>query len=151
VNNLFETHDKFHAVLRSMIQSKDSTETSEVEQEQTKLVKRGNTRYGKFMTYREQDLLRKEKKRQASQLLSDNRTFDVEGLKADKSKGNFGGVFKSFSEKELNNKLNGDEMGSSFVKMIVENKVKVVPPMATEAELKSFSKTGNFGGFSILQ
>lgn len=135
-----------------MIQSKDSTETYEVEQEQTKSVSfGGNTRHGVFMSYRDQDRLRKQKKREASQLLSDNRTFDVEGLKADKSNGNFGGVFKSSTEAELKSKLNGDEFGASFVKMIVENKVKVNAPMATEAELKSYSKTGNFGSFSILQ
>lgn len=152
MKHAFETHDKFHATLSSMIQSKDSTETNMVEQEQTKSVKYGgNSRLGKFMSYRDQDRLRKQKKRESSQLLSDNRTFDVEGLKADKSKGNFGGVFKSSTETQFKNKLNGDEFGASFVKMIVENKVKVNAPMATEAELKSFAKTGNFGSFSILQ
>ena len=157
MNNAFETHDKFHADLRSMIQSKDSTDSTlvVVRTELAKPVKntgvKGKMVKGKFITFLELDEQRRQAKIEASQLLSDNRTFDVEGLKADKSNGNFGGVFRSFSEREFYNKLNGDEFGASFVKMIAENKVKVNAPMATEAELKSYAKTGNFGSFSILR
>jgi hypothetical protein len=151
VNNQFEAVDQFHSTLRTMIQNEDSSVSSnEVEQEQTPKIK-GKKVHGKFMTYQELDEQRHQASLEAMKLVSECRVCDVEGKKSFKHHGNFGGVFRSSTEKELNMKLNGDEMGASFIKLIAQENVKMNFPMATEAELKSFSKTGNFGGFSILQ
>lgn len=105
---------------------------------------------GKFMTYYEIDQQRHQMKKLAMQLVSDARKVDVEGKKSFKHNGNFDGVFKSSSEQELNKKLNGDDMGASITKLMVEDKVKINYPMATEKELKSFEETGSFG-FDLLR
>lgn len=145
---------KFHSTLRTMIQNEDSSVSSnEVEQEQT-ITKKHKGKImpnGKFMTFQEIDEQRHQASLEAMNLVSECRVCDVEGKKSFKHHGNFGGVYRSPTEKELNRKLNGDEMGASFIKLIAQENVKMNFPMATEAELKSFAKTGNFGSFSILQ
>ena len=150
MNNQFEAVDLFRSTLRTMIQTKDSSDSvNTVEQEQ--ITKKGKMVNGKFITFQEIDQQRHEMKKLAMQLVSDARKVDVEGKKSFKHNGNFDGVFKSNSEKELNKKLNGDDMGASITKLMVEDKVKINYPMATEKELKSFEETGSFGRFDLLR
>lgn len=114
---------------------------------------KGSMKNGLFQTFEEQNQAKSEinkrisnAKKTASSIIANARYCDVEG-----TENNFDGVFKSRTEQELNNKLNGDEMGASFLKMIAQNKVKVNYPQATEEEMKALQNHKPLPKFSLLE
>ena len=114
---------------------------------------KGSMKNGSFQTFEEQNQTKSEinkrienAKRTASSLISNARCCDLEGVKT-----NFDGIFKSATEKELNKKLNGDETGALFMKLIVSNKVKINYPQATEEEMIALQNHKPLPEFSLLQ
>jgi hypothetical protein len=106
---------------------------------------------GKFFTFAELDEQRRLKKLEASDLMSRATEVDIVGLKENKHHGNFGGVFRTRTQQQLEQELNSDEMGSQFIKMIAENKVRMIFPMATQEELVALDRHEALPKFSLLR